>query len=272
MNLPEDFIFSQSSLQGYVDCPRRFQMRYLQRQRWPAPEVEEILQYEQRMAQGEQFHHLVHQHLVGIPDSLLLKRLEDSAVRTWFQTYLATGLTDLPEDLRPESTMTVPLGDFALAARFDLLAIQPGQRAVIMDWKTGQHIPAREHLASRLQTIVYRYVLAKGGAYANGGKTIPPEQIEMVYWYAQHSGKTLRFAYSAAQMAADETYLLALLAEINTRPDFPLTVDDSRCRYCVYRSLWDRGREAGPIDAWDEDTESLESFTIDLDQIGEIAY
>jgi predicted RecB family nuclease len=275
MNLPEDFVFSQSNLQDYVDCPRRFQLRYLLRQRWPAPEVDDLLEFERQMRQGERFHHLVHQQLVGIPVDLLTRRLEDADLQRWFAAYRKNGLAGLPEQLRPEISLSVPLGEYALLAKFDLLAITPGQRAVIVDWKTGQFIPRAETLAKRLQTIVYRYVLAKGGQHLNGGQPIPPEQIEMIYWYAEHDGATRQFTYDAAQMQADEAYLLQLIEEINTRADFPLTADEARCRYCVYRSLCNRGTAAGSLADWNEveyDVSDNANFNIDFDQIAEIEF
>jgi hypothetical protein len=275
MNLPDEFIFSQSSLQDYVDCPRRFELRYLIGQRWPAPEVDDLLEFERRMEQGERFHHLVHQHLVGIPAQTLTARITDTDVRGWFETYLKNGLTDVPENRRPETTLTVPLGDYLLLAKFDLLAVTPGGRALIVDWKTGARIPNAAGLARRLQTIVYRYVLAKGGDHLNGGQPIPPERIEMIYWYADHDGATRRFPYTADQLAADEAYLLKLVAEINARPDFPLTPDERRCRFCVYRSLNNRGEQAGLFADWDENAEpetDAGDFTIDLDQIAEIEF
>ena len=39
-NLPDDFHFSQGSLQDYVDCQRRFQLRYLMKLAWPAVDAE----------------------------------------------------------------------------------------------------------------------------------------------------------------------------------------------------------------------------------------
>ena len=45
-SLPEGFRFSQSSLQDYVDCRRRFQLRYLQNLAWPALQSEPALENE----------------------------------------------------------------------------------------------------------------------------------------------------------------------------------------------------------------------------------
>ena len=274
MNLPDDFIFSQSSLQDYADCPRRFELRYLMRQRWPAPDVDDMLEFEMLAGQGERFHHLVHQHLIGLPPELLLRYIDDENVRRWFETYLQNGLTNVPEQRYPETTLTVMLGDTLLLAKFDLLAVEPGQQALIVDWKTSRRLPQRDLMARKLQTIVYRYVLAAGGESYNGGRAIPPEQIEMTYWYADHAGERIQFTYDARQFAADEAYLMGLVREIDTRRTFPLTTDERHCRFCVYRSLCDRGKTAGALAEWDKDfdTGDLSDFTIDLDQIAEIAF
>ena len=266
-SLPEEFVFSQSSLQDYADCARRFELKYLLRQRWPAPEVDDLLEHERRMEQGAQFHQLVHQHQVGIPADKLLRQLAaeaDAAVRRWFESYLRGSFKG-----QPEITLSVPLGDHWLLAKFDLLVREPDGRALIVDWKTSQSrsIPSAETLRQRWQTIVYRYVLAKA-------QSIPPERIEMLYWYADHDGATVRLPYDAAQMQADEANLLRALREIDSRPDFPLTPDERRCRFCVYRSLCNRGIEAGPLAEWDEvdDNVDVSLYTINLDQIAEIEF
>ncbi len=274
MNLPEDFVFSQSSLQDYVDCPRRFELRYLLKQRWPAPEVDEMLEFEQRMGQGERFHQLVHQHLVGIPPETLKLHVHDDAVERWFDVYLQTGLTIVPDQRHPEIILTVSIGDYNLLAKFDVLAIEPGQRIVIIDWKTSRNMPPYERLEARMQTVVYRYVVAKGGAHLNGRQPIAPEQIEMVYWFADHAGQTHRFGYSEAQLHADEARLLSLMNEINTRTAFPLTENTHSCRFCPFRSLCDRGTQAGSLVEWEADVTDInwDTFTIDIDQIAEIEY
>jgi len=272
-NLPDDFMFSQSSLQDFVDCPRRFELKYLLQQRYPAPEVDEMLEFEHRMEQGQLFHQVVHQHLLGIPASILKKRITDTDVAEWFETYLDIGLKGVPTKRYPEKTLTIPFGDYGLLAKIDLLAI--GDTVQIIDWKTSRKIPQQATLAKRLQTIVYRYVVAKGAAYLNGGTTIAPEKIEMVYWYAAERGKTRTFPYSQAQFDADEAYLLQLITDIDNSQGFPLTPDDRRCRFCTYRSLCDRGREAGSLDDWDNTDYNeidLADFDIDFDQIAEIEF
>ena len=66
MKLPAEFQYSQSSLQDYVECQRRFELRYIQRQAWPAVEVEPILEKEEHMRQGAAFHRLLQQHDIGL--------------------------------------------------------------------------------------------------------------------------------------------------------------------------------------------------------------
>lgn len=274
MNLPEDFVFSQSSLQDYVDCPRRFELRYLLRQRWPAPEVDDLLEFERRTEQGEQFHRLVHQHLIGLPADLLRQHVDDPDVARWFEAYLKTGLDAVPPQRWPEMTLMAPVGDYTLLAKFDLLAVQPGERTLIIDWKTGRKQPRREWLAERLQTVVYRYVLAVSGSALNGGRLIAPEQITMVYWYTD-DGTAHRLPYDSAQFRADEARLHQLVQEIDTRAGFPLTDDERRCRFCVYRSLCSRGEQAGSLAEFelaDYEQADLSEFDIDLDQITEIEF
>jgi len=273
MNLPDDFVFSQSSLQDYQDCARRFQLRYLERVRYPAPQSEPLLKFERQMQQGADFHHLVHQHLLGIPAETLSQRTLDATVRTWWERYLESGLLDIPPQRYPEVTLSAPLGDYRLIAKYDLLAIEPGQRAVIVDWKTSRKKPRRAWLTKRMQTLVYRYVLAAAGAHLYNGAAIPPEQVEMVYWFTESPNVPERFRYSQKQFEEDGEKLLGIVDHINMRRQFPLVTDTKPCQFCTYRSLCDRGVIAGDVDAWADDfDERDDDIQIDMDQIGEIAF
>ncbi len=264
-------IYSQSSLQDYVDCARRYQLRHLDHLKWPAVETEPLLERERHMQQGALFHQMIHQHLAGIPVEYL--NPADEPLRRWWQAYLAGGLAGLPAHRYPELTLQTTLAGARLVARFDLVAVQPGTRAVIVDWKTAAHRTPHRH---RMQTLVYRYVLATSGAHLNDGQPFAPEQIEMRYWFADDPHEPETLAYDSAQFSQDESRLRDLITEIETRQDFPLTPDLRRCAFCVYRSLCDRGLRAGtdpgPEAETDIDTVAAPEFTFDFDQIAEIEF
>jgi hypothetical protein len=286
--VPSDFQFGQGSLQDYVDCRRRFQLRYLLELAWPAIQVEPAEEQELHSQQGELFHRMVEQHQRGIPAARLTSMVHaadqqqgDSRLSVWWENYLQFAPVDLPRQRRPEVTLSVGLSGHRLVAKFDLFASEPGQRAVIVDWKTWRARPGRPWLAARLQTRVYRYVLIEGGAALNEGQPWRPDQVEMVYWFADHPDRPERLQYSRGEYDADGQYLAALIAEIRhtNEDEFFLTDDIRRCRFCPYRSLCDRGVEAGESDAASpeegsgaDDAPTDWGSAFDFEQVAEIAY
>lgn len=283
MALPLDFQFSQASLQDYVECPRRFQLRYLLRLEWPAPEAEPAEEHEQHMRDGEAFHRLIHQHRLGIPVDVLQPGAGNepsSSLAEWWAGYLAAPPPELPQVQYPELTLSVPLGEHRLVAKFDLVAIEPGRKAVIVDWKTSRRRSSTSFLAARLQTRVYRYVLVRAGAHLNDGAPIAPEQVRMVYWFAVDSEHPETLLYDSRQRDADGRYLAGLTSNIAASGDdgFPKTDDLRHCHFCPYRSLCDRGVEAGQLSeegAADVDEPQPEfdwEQGLDFEQIAEIAF
>jgi CRISPR/Cas system-associated exonuclease Cas4 (RecB family) len=276
--LADDFQFSQGSLQDFVDCPRRFQLRYIEQVAWPAVEAEPALENERHLQQGAAFHRLIHQHLSGIPQERLSRTVSDEDLRGWWLNYLEGGTRGLPEQRYPEIVLSAPAGVHRLLAKFDLVAIEPGQRVVIVDWKTSRHRPHPRWLAERLQTRVYPYLLVQAGAQLNDGQSISPNQVEMIYWFANFPTDPERFVYDEAQCEAGGAYLEALIAEIRLQAQgdepFPMTDDDKACRFCVYRSLCARGVQAGPMRQREKMPETAESldFDFDFEQIAEIEW
>jgi len=312
MKLPNDFQFSQGSLQDYVDCPRRFQLRYVERVAWPAIEAEPALENERYLQQGAAFHRLVHQHTLGMTPERLSSAVTDEDLRRWWRNYLENGPADLPTCRYPEVALSGPVGHGRetgpstgreigpstgreigpstgreigpstgrLVAKYDLIGVDAGRRAVIVDWKTSRRRSRRKWLAERLQTRVYPYLLVRAGSHLNGGQPLEPEQVEMLYWFANFPGDPEHFSYNTARFEADGVYLASLVEEIKReieRPegkDLPLTTQERRCRYCAYRSLCRRGVRAGLLDETEDEWELDDDFDISLDfeQIAEIDY
>jgi hypothetical protein len=274
MPLPERFRFDQGKLQDYVDCPRRFQLRHVLMQPWPALITESPSEREQHMQRGALFHTLAHQHALGFDPDLLLDSIQDEILLGWWHTFLDRPPQNLPPTARrAEVVLTLPLGEHRLQARLDLLAAEPGRRLVIVDWKTTFASPKRSTLARRMQTRLYRFLVVEAGTSLFGSKRPRPDQVEMIYWFAQHRGATESFPYDAEQHAADRPYLTDLLSEIAScaAEIWPLTPDEGRCRFCNFRSLCDRGVKAGFLAGLDDDLEEPD-LDIDLEQIAEIEF
>jgi hypothetical protein len=274
-NFPQDFQFSQHNLQDYVDCPRRFELRYLQKLKWPALQSEPVLEMEHRAELGRRFHEMVHQSHLGIPQEQISSQAQDIELALWWSEYTASPiLNELPANRRSEYLLTTPFGGYRLVAKYDLLAIDPGKRAVIVDWKTSGKPWPRRYLVDRLQTRVYPFLLVTAGQSLNGGNVLKPEQVELIYWFTSQPDQPVHIQYSEKLFRSDGEYLQSLVKDISTRPSgqFPLTLDEKKCTYCVYRSLCNRGIQAGN---WQEDSEE-DDTPIDLeqpfDQIGEIEF
>jgi CRISPR/Cas system-associated exonuclease Cas4 (RecB family) len=277
MVLKPDFSFSQGSLSDFQECRRRFQYRYLQGVTWPALEVEPALENEQRLQRGARFHQLIRQHLLGVPtDRLTAAAAGDDEMAVWWGNYLAGAPATLEGTHYPEIGLVGRAGAHRLVARYDLVVVEAGGPVTIFDWKTNRKRPRKSDVSRRLQTRVYPYLLVQAGAHLNQGEKILPEQVTMVYWYAAHPAKPHRFPYSQTQYEKDGKYLAGLVDEIDgmEEDEFPLTEDLERCKFCVYRSLCDRGIQAGtliPTETGDG-FEAEAEFEIDFDQIAEIEF
>lgn len=275
MPIPADFTFSQNNLQDFVDCPRRFELRYLLRQMWPAIRSEPVLEHEKTMLRGEQFHQMVHQHQLNLPIEQISDQTEDPILLQWWQDYLANFPAGLPERRFFEHTLQTSFGGYRLIGKYDLLAIEPGKRAVIVDWKTGARKTNRPVLKQRIQTRLYPLLLVEAGASLNDGQPLLPGQVEFVYWFSAEPGQPENFIYSREQYQTDRDFLLELIAQVEHHHQtlFPLTADERKCSFCNYRSLCQRGIQAGSSDT-EEDEIPEESGRLDIDfgQIGEIQF
>jgi hypothetical protein len=300
--LPPDFQFTQGSLQDYVDCRRRFQLRYLERIAWPAVEAEPIHESERRSQLGIAFHRLAQQYLLGVPAARITEMLAGSRaagteLQRWWENYLRFSgplvgseiAETRPQRLLVEAVFSAPLGGYRLVAKYDVVLWRPEDfgsssraRVTIVDWKTSKIRPERGWLAARVQTKVYPFTLACVGTTFENATTInqagplAPDQIEMVYWFPESPHEPERFTYSQEQFAQDREYLQGLVAEIERlgAGDFHLTPHEERCAFCTYRSLCDRGVRAGSLEQIALESEVADDleFRLELDQITEIEF
>ena len=267
-------LLSQSSLQDYVDCARRFKLRYLERLSYPAMETEPALENEKHQQEGEYFHRLVQQYLIGIPGEQITRLAHTANLQRWWANFLADPLLQgIQGDmgLFTESNLSAPLGRYRLVAKYDLIVVRDG-RATIYDWKTYRRRPRNEWLSARMQTRVYRALLVRAGAHLNNGQAFLPEQVEMIYWFADFPSEPARFEYSSAQYQRDWDWLTRVSEEIDTASTYPPTEDRQKCAYCTYRSYCERGIRAGAWEEIETETQAEELFDVNFEQVGEISF
>jgi len=273
MATADDLTLSQASLQHYVECRYRFRLRYLDRLAWPSVEAEPAGRHERRLRAGAEFHRMAHQYLLGVPAERLRELAEHRSgagdeLPGWWRAFGEDRPADLPGERFPEVTLAAEVADWRLEATYDLIVVQEGSqagnRAVILDWKTGERRPSDEVVARRMQTRVYPYLLARAGAVLNGGQPLAPDRIEMRYWFAAHPHRPAVIRYDRDRFDADGELIADLLREISALPldRFDRTEDRERCRLCTYRSLCDRGAAAGHGDV-EDDAEPDFSLSVD---------
>ncbi|MCB8986815.1 MAG: PD-(D/E)XK nuclease family protein [Ardenticatenaceae bacterium] len=265
--MPDSLILSQSKLDTFLICRRRFQLRYLRRLPWPDPPLGD--DSAEVLARGQQFHQVMERHFLGL--DVAPEEIADGRVRHWWRQFRASGLA-LPDGrFLPEHRLTVPLDDHLLLGRFDLLVVSQVEDrpfAHIFDWKTGKARPEAE-LRQDWQTRLYLALAAEGGgALWPNGRSLSPDNVAITYWYATEPDQPRTIRYSAAWHQGNWAEIQALSGQIDAAlaaEAWPLTDDWSACRVCAYQVYCGRqaaGEAAPPVpeadEAVEEDWSSLE--------------
>ena len=204
--------------------PAAVPVAYLLELAWPAPVAEPADEHEAHIRSGEAFHRLIHQHQVGLPAERLTAQAEGEAkveakvevevestrhLAEWWNSYLTHPPENLPAVRYPEVALSVPVGSHRLLAKYDLVAIEPGRRAVIVDWKTGA--AADRRLACRPAPDPRLSLRARARPVAQlaiRGAALGPEQIEDgLDWFAAFPDQPERLPYNRTQHEADGRYL-----------------------------------------------------------------
>ncbi len=110
--IPSTFTFSQSCLQAFEDCPRRFWLAFIEQLPWPAVEASPVQEHEALMRQGERFHRLVQRAEIGIDPGAVGAALE-APLADWFAAYGSHRPADLPAQfVEVERVLSIGIGDW----------------------------------------------------------------------------------------------------------------------------------------------------------------
>jgi CRISPR/Cas system-associated exonuclease Cas4 (RecB family) len=269
MILSENFDFTQSNLQDYVDCPYRFYLRYIKHTKWLALMVDDAHDFEKRTQAGARFHRLVQQYFSGVPEERINQFVNADPLpelAIWWDNFLS----DIPSKLLGvqlvERVLSTHLTGYRLLAKYDMILIMDQKGLIIFDWKTSSKKPHKQRLLQKIQTRLYRYILVQAGA-ALKIDDIVPSQVTMTYWFASFPQTPISLPYDQESFEKDEVFFTRLIEEIrdNKESDFSRTSDTRKCRYCVYRSHCDRGVKAGDLGSFEDFDLAGEQDELDID-------
>lgn len=281
VDMNEGFRFSQSILQDFLDCRRRFRLRYIDRQLWPAVESEPFMENERLLDFGQRFHRIVYQFFMGVPEEDLRGMIKEHELEIWWSNFYKfaqrmKGAGRWEESAKfVEYVLSAPMGEYRLVAKYDLILITPAGKVQIYDWKTSQRRPRREWLHGRMQTIVYPFLLLHANIPLPDSLEIRAENIQLIYWFSNFPDQSEVFGYSEERYQNDMKNIQGIVSLIKNLEysDFSKTSNLERCQFCEFRSLCDRGKEAGTHYEFDlSDPEGMSEYEYDLEQIGEIKY
>lgn len=257
----ERFIFSAHSIQDFLKCPRRFELKYILNQAWPAPISEPVLEFENKMKLGTDFHHLVHQYLSGI-DAEKLKQLSLSQeLNYWFVNFLKFFTNHKFNYFFSEISITLPFQESIIKAVIDFVGVNEKGQLIIAEWKTSEFLPKREMISNTVQSILYPFMIYVCRNNIFPDINIDHEDIKMVYWFPNHPEKLIALNYSREKHDLNRRYLADVINRIqNTQSgSFNKTENLKSCSYCEFRSLCERGIKPGYYDTENPD--------LDFDQL-----
>ena len=276
-NILDNFQLSQTSLQSFVDCHRKFKLRYLENLAWPAPPTEPLSLHEEQKMFGERFHLLARQYFSGIPVNQITRSIRHPQLIESWENFLAfTSALDFQIAL-PEYVLSIPLKYTRLVAKYDLI-IRSKNHFHIFDWKTSKHLPGREVLDSRMQTLIYPYVFLRAAPEFFEIPHLESGQIHFTYWFALHPEDEMSYHYTDAKDNFAERYIQDLEEQIftkfnNSKP-FEKTDDLDKCKFCKFRSHCARGEKAGNVESeyFIDDQDQRIYDPIEFERIAEINY
>jgi hypothetical protein len=225
--------------------------------------------------------------------------MRDPLLNQWWHNFTH----NLPETRgythHTEITLSIPIDQYRLVAKYDLLVCQliseqdtsetlssqpqaiNSNKAnyIIFDWKTSRRLPTRQWLETKMQTIVYLFTVVKAGDFLMKSNPIEPSQVKMVYWFSNFPTTPIQYNYNQEKFHKDEALILNLINEIKNiqGKEAPKTENKRTCQFCIYRSLCNRGVNAGSFKEFKEDVTPQKELMdieleIDFDQIAEIEF
>jgi len=249
--------FSATTLQDFIDCKRKFKLKYIDHLSWPAPLSQLNTKYSEAITRGRKFHQLIQQHFIGIPDYELFNSIQDHTVRQWLKNALSFEISSEKQTKKMvEYHVSYINKGVLLTGVIDLLLISPDSGMKIIDWKTGLSKPNLDRYKSRIQTRLYPYLLLQSPAFsANRFEGLKTQEITFNYWFTNFPEHSLSFTYDRQNFNQDDAYFDDLITTITLTPveEMLMTHNIDLCRSCPFQLYCGRNIQADYFDIQESD-------------------
>ncbi len=221
----ETFLYSQSSLDTFLTCNRKFKYQYIDSIRWG--EIEEELA--EKFKKGEKFHTLAERYFSGIPTGE--EFLEEEDLKEYFNNLKDTFLINKDYEYKAEYEIRYRNDNIKLMARYDLIVFKKDS-VEIWDWKTGNKKLQEKYQKEKLQTKIYLYLLKE-----KLGDKVKAENISMNYWQPQYKNDWVTINYSDEMHSRNKKELKELMKDILEEEKFEMTENKKACQYCDFKKI-----------------------------------
>ena len=233
-------IITQTQISAFERCKRFYYLRCLQKFAWPGRRLQT-----EDARRGEDFHLIVRQLILGIPEEQLIIPEGDEKLKQWTAAWCREKPLKDFQTVYAEKEVTALFADVLWLGKFDALAIND-DRITIFDWKTTPSLKGASFYVNTPQTRLYRFLAKTCGSRLLGAglHAVPAENIEMIYWFPEHPKDPIRLRYTEEAWQDDLSHLRLYAREMSF-PDeehYPQTGKEKDCRYCDYQKLCHPGQ------------------------------
>ncbi|ADQ15260.1 PD-(D/E)XK nuclease family protein [Halanaerobium hydrogeniformans] len=254
-NSLSDLYFSQSALEIFNKCRRKFKYRYLDGLYWPS-EWGMKEEFKEDIDRGRKFHLLAERYYNKSIASTVLK--ENNQLQAWFSR-LKNYCPLTKNIIAAEQEIRFRNNKLKFLAKYDLLEYNSEDKSItIYDWKTDHKSLYQKDLVNSIQSRFYLYLMVEA-AYKYFADAYQLEGMpKLLYWNPRYPKEEIKINYNKKDHKKDRDFFEALIEEILGQENFDLTDNLNLCRFCEYRPIC-RGKKAEGKELIEED------LNLDLD-------
>ena len=161
---------------------------------------------------GRLFHLIAERYYNDIPTGIEYMTLDNPLVQ-WMKSLEEFLPKKEGNQYYPEYELRLNDGKMKLQAKYDLILRKGNGVYMIYDWKTEKKSLTTQKAETRLQTILYRFLLVQLGK-GIFGENIDPNRVEMCYWQPSNPKNPIIIHYSDEKYTKDKWLLEKLVEDI----------------------------------------------------------